>query len=287
MNSLSLEEIVRVENLTYTYPGNVKPTISSINFKVKKGEIILLCGPSSCGKTTLCRCLVGLIPHFYGGKFEGKVEVAGLDVSKHPVREIAQYVGFVGQNPESQLFSFTVEGEVAFGAINLGLSLDEVRCRINWVLKLLNLEHLKERSLRELSAGEKQKVILACTLAMTPKILVLDEPTSLLDPSSAKSLINTLVEINRKLKTTIIIVEHRLSLLLNYASKVLVMSKDGRIIDDGNPREIFSKKNLVNLGLNIPKAVKLHQELVKEGLLSYPISLTVEELADRLRRIMA
>ncbi|RLI01100.1 ABC transporter ATP-binding protein [Candidatus Bathyarchaeota archaeon] len=288
MSSLNLEEeVVKVEGLTYTYPGNIKPTLDNVYFKVRRGEFILICGPSGCGKTTLCRCLVGLIPHFYGGKFEGKVEVAGLDVSKHPVREIAQHVGFVGQNPESQLFSFTVEGEIAFGVTNLGLPLDEIKHRINWVLNLLNLKDLRERSLKELSAGEKQKVVLACTLAMTPKILVLDEPTSLLDSFSARSLINTLVEINRKFRITVIIVEHKLNLLLNHVNRVLIMSKDGRIIADDNPRRIFSGKELTNIGLNIPKIIKLHQELIEEGLLNYPISLTVEELAGRLRRIIS
>ncbi|MCX8175804.1 MAG: energy-coupling factor ABC transporter ATP-binding protein [Candidatus Bathyarchaeota archaeon] len=286
MGSLSLdEEVVKVKDLTYTYPGNTSPTLNNLHFKVKKGEFILICGPSGCGKSTLCKCLVGLIPNFYGGKFEGKVEVAGFDVTKHPVREIAQHVGFIGQNPEAQLFSFTVEGEVAFGVTNLGLPLEEVRCRVDWVLNLLNLKDLSERSVKELSSGEKQKVVLACTLAMTPSILVLDEPTSLLDPFSARSLISTLVESSRKLKITVIIVEHKLNLLLSYVDRVLVMSKDGKIIADGNPRKIFSSKSFVSTGLNIPKTIKLHQELVEEGLLSYPVSLTVEELASRLRRI--
>lgn len=287
MSNLSLdEEIIKVKDLTYTYPGNINPTLNNLHFKVRRGEFILICGPSGCGKSTLCKCLIGLIPNFYGGKFEGRVEVAGFDVTKHSVREVAQHVGFIGQNPETQLFSFTVEGEVAFGVTNLGLPLDEVKCRVDWVLNLLNLKNLRERNVKELSSGEKQKVVLACILAMTPSVLVLDEPTSLLDPFSARSLINNLVEINRKLKITVIIVEHKLNLLLNHVNRVLIMSKDGRIVADDNPRKIFSNKNLVSTGLNIPKAVKLHQELVEEGLLSYPVSLTVEELANRLRRIL-
>ncbi|MEM4450533.1 MAG: ABC transporter ATP-binding protein, partial [Nitrososphaerota archaeon] len=139
-------EIVKIEGLTFTYSGSDTPAISDINLSIEEGEFVLLLGPSGCGKSTLCRCLNGLIPHFYAGKMEGRVIVAGMDVSKTPTYVLSQHVGMVFQNPENQLFSLTVENDVAFALENLGIPRDEIRRRVDFALKAVGIEDLRKRS---------------------------------------------------------------------------------------------------------------------------------------------
>ncbi|HDO42341.1 MAG TPA: ABC transporter ATP-binding protein, partial [Candidatus Bathyarchaeota archaeon] len=204
--------IIEAKGLTYTYPFAEKPAFKNIDLKIEKGEFILLTGPSGCGKTTLCRCLNGLIPHFYGGKLEGELTVAGLKTTEHAIYEIARHVGLVFQNPENQLFALTVEKDVAFGLENLGVPRDEIRRRVDWALKITGIYELKDRAPFELSGGQQQRVAIASVLAMQPEIIVLDEPTSSLDPLSAKNILDVIHRLNKDLGITIILVEHRLDL---------------------------------------------------------------------------
>jgi len=167
--------IIKAEGLTYTYPIGTKPAFEDVSLNIEKGEFVILTGPSGCGKTTLCRCFNGLIPHFYGGKLEGEITVSGLQVSEHPIHELAQHVGMVFQNPENQLFALSVEKDVAFGLENLGVPREEIRERVDWALKMAGIYGLKDRAPYELSGGQQQRVALASVLAMQPEIIVLDE----------------------------------------------------------------------------------------------------------------
>jgi len=268
--------IIETRKLAYTYPLAEKPAFVGVNLKVERGEFILLTGPSGCGKTTLCRCFNGLIPHFYGGKLEGELIVAGLKTSEHPIHEIAQHVGLVFQNPANQLFALTVEKDVAFGLENLGLPRDEIRRRVDWALKVTGIYDLRDKAPFELSGGQQQRVAIASVLAMQPEIIVLDEPTSFLDPLSARNILEVIHHLNREIGITVILVEHRLDLAARYANRVIVM-KDGKIVLDGEPRRVFLDERVRVSGVGIPKVVKLYLTLIKDGLDLGKVPLSPEE----------
>ncbi|MEM0456204.1 MAG: ATP-binding cassette domain-containing protein [Nitrososphaerota archaeon] len=278
-------EIVKIEGLTFTYSGSDTPAISDINLSIEEGEFVLLLGPSGCGKSTLCRCLNGLIPHFYAGKMEGRVIVAGMDVSKTPTYVLSQHVGMVFQNPENQLFSLTVENDVAFALENLGIPRDEIRRRVDFALKAVGIEDLRKRSPFELSGGQQQKVAIASVLALMPKLMVLDEPTSSLDPASAKSIIETILKIRKELGTSIIMAEHRVELLADKVDRVIVMQK-GRIIKDGRPREIFVSEEMVPYGIPVPKVVSMAKGVNKYFQVFNEIPLSSEEFEQDIRRFV-
>ena len=278
-------EIVRIEGLTFTYSGFDTPALNNINLSVEEGEFVLLLGPSGCGKSTLCRCLNGLIPHFYTGKMEGKVVVAGMDVSKTPTYVLSQYVGMVFQNPENQLFSLTVENDVAFALENLGMPRDEIRRRVDFALKAVGIEELRKRSPFELSGGQQQKVAIASILALMPKLMVFDEPTSSLDPVSAKSIIETILKIRKEFGTSIIVAEHRVELLADKVDRVIVMHK-GRIVKDGSPREVFLSEEMIPYGVPVPKVVSMAKGVNKYFRVFNEIPLSSEEFEQGIRRFL-
>jgi len=275
--------IIETKTLTYTYPGGTKPSIRDVSIKIEKGEFTLITGPSGCGKTTLCRCFNGLIPHFYQGDMKGEVTVAGLKVEEHPIYELAIHVGLVFQNPENQLFALSVEKDVAFGLENLGVQREEMRKRVEWALKLAGIYDLRERAPHELSGGQQQRVAIAAVLAMQPEVIVLDEPTSFLDPLGAKKIFEVIYELNKKLGITILLVEHRLDLTAKYADHIIMM-EEGKVILDGEPRKILSSEEARLIGVGIPKATRLYQILRKDGIkLGNTIPLSSDEMATLLR----
>jgi len=274
--------IIETKNLTYTYPGASKPSIVDVSIKVEKGEFVLITGPSGCGKTTLCRCFNGLVPHFYQGELNGEIHVAGEDTLKHHTYEMAKHVGLVFQNPENQLFALSVEKDVAFGLENMGVPREEMREKVDWALNQTGIYDLRERSPHEISGGQQQRVAIASVLAMEPEIIVLDEPTSFLDPLSAEKIFEVIYELNKKQGITVILVEHRLDLTAKYADHLIVMD-GGKVRFEGNPREILTMEETRLLGIGIPKATLLYQMLKKDGLnLSGNTPLSSEELADQL-----
>ena len=256
--------LIEAKNLTFTYAGREKPSIEDVNLSIDKGEFVILTGPSGCGKTTLCRCFNGLIPHFYNGELKGEVTVAGLKVDEHPTYELACHVGMVFQNPENQLFALSVEKDVAFGLENLGLPREEIRRRVDWAMKMAGIYELRERAPYELSGGQQQRVAIASILAMQSEVMVLDEPTSFLDPLGAKQIFDVIYRLNQELGITIILVEHRLDLAAGYATRVIVMN-NGKIVLDGSPREVLSSEEAKLLGIGIPKATRLYQILKNDG----------------------
>jgi len=274
--------VIETRNVTYTYPGAPKPSIADVSINIEKGEFTLITGPSGCGKTTLCRCFNGLIPHFYQGEMKGETIAAGLNVSEHPICELAKHVGLVFQNPENQLFALSVEKDVAFGLENLGVPREEMRQRVGEVLNLTGIYDLRERGPSELSGGQQQRVAIASVLAMQPEVVVLDEPTSFLDPLSAKKIFEVIRNLNRKLGITVVLVEHRLDLTARYADHIIVMD-EGKVVLDGNPHEILCSEEARLIGIGIPKATRLYQMLKKDGLkLGNTIPLSSEEMASML-----
>jgi energy-coupling factor transporter ATPase len=274
--------IIETKNLTYTYPGAAKPSIVDVSLKVEKGEFVLITGPSGCGKTTLCRCFNGLVPHFYQGDLKGEITVAGEDVLKHHTYEMAKHVGLVFQNPENQLFALSVEKDVAFGLENNGVPREEIRKKVDWALNQTGIYDLRERSPHEISGGQQQRVAIAAVLAMEPEIIVLDEPTSFLDPLSAEKIFDVIYDLNRKQGITVILVEHRLDLTAKYTNHLIVMD-EGKVRFEGNPREIFNTEETRLIGVGIPKAALLYQMLKKDGLsVGDNTPLSSDELADQL-----
>ena len=278
--------VIETKKLTYTYPGGTKPSIRDVSIKIEKGEFVLITGPSGCGKTTLCRCFNGLIPHFYQGELKGEVFVTGLKVAEHPIYELAKHVGLVFQNPENQLFALSVEKDVAFGLENLGMAREEIRKRVNWAMKLTGIYELRERAPNELSGGQQQRVAIASVLAMQPEVIVLDEPTSFLDPLGAKKIFEVIYELNRKLGITVVLVEHRLDLTARYADHIIIMD-NGKVVLEGKPREILSSEEARLIGVGIPKATRLYQILRKDGVkLGGTVPLCSEEMAAMLREAL-
>jgi energy-coupling factor transport system ATP-binding protein len=277
--------IIDAKALTYTYPIGPKPAFEDVTIKIEKGDFVILTGPSGCGKTTLCRCFNGLIPHFYGGKLEGEITVTGLHVTKHPIHELAQHIGLVFQSPENQLFALSVEKDIAFGLENLGIPRKEIRSRVDWALKTIDIYELKDRAPYELSGGQQQRVAIASVLAMQPKVIVLDEPTSFLDPLAAKNILEVINNLKKDLGITIILVEHRLDLAAKYANRVLVMDK-GKVILDSNPKDVFSSEEVRLVGVGIPKATRLYQTLKANGIDLKKIPLCSEEASKTIREAL-
>lgn len=275
--------IIEADNLTYYYPGSSKPVLANISLNVEKGDFLLITGPSGSGKSTLVRTFNGLIPHLFGGRFEGRVLVKGRDTRYCNVAELSKTVGIVFQDPENQILTLSVEREIAFGLENLGLPGEVIRERIEKVLKDLNIAHLRERIPIELSVGEQQKVIVASIIAMKPEVLVFDEPTAHMDPLSALKFLKLIHGLNMR-GYTIVVVEHRLDLVAKYANKIIILN-NGRIVAKGEPRNILPSDIAEECGVDIPRYVRFFKRISDLAKISrYPIS--DEEAAEILREVL-
>ena len=277
--------IIDIQGLSYSYPGIDNLTLRTIDLAIDKGEFVVFTGPSGCGKTTLCRCFNGLIPHFYGGTLKGNITVAGLTVNDHPISDMAQHVGFVFQSPENQLFALSVEKDVAFGLENLALPREDIRKRVEWAMDIVGITDLRDKAPYELSGGQQQKVAIASILTMKPELVVLDEPTSFLDPLASKNLFEIIGKLNKELKLTMILVEHRLDLLSGYANRVVVMDK-GQIIADGAPKSILHSSEVELLGIGLPKVIRLHKLLEENGIVLGEPPLSIEEFVRQVRAVV-
>lgn len=242
--------LIDIRGVSFRYGQDHEPALDNVDLQVNKGEFVVITGPSGCGKSTLCRCLNGLIPRSTEGDFSGEVTSCGMKARDHEVHELASMIAMVFQNPDNQLFTNTVESEIAFGPENLGLSVDEIDARIDSALSTAGIRHLRSRLIDELSGGEKQRVALAAAMAMKPEVLVLDEPTSELDPKGAFDLIEALKRLNDRAGMTIVLVEHRIERLLDAAHRLIVMDK-GRIVYDGTPESVFDN-DLESMGVCEP-----------------------------------
>lgn len=265
----------------FTYAGATRPSLEEISLTIEEGETVLLAGSSGSGKSTLLRSLNGLIPHMYPGKTVGTVRVNGFDVSTTSTTELATKIGFLFQNPENQIFMFSVRRDVAFGPENLGLPREQIRSRVEEALVLMNITELADRAPHELSEGQKQRVALAGVLAMRPKILVLDEPLSLLDPKTAVMLVELLSDIKRRMSLTLLIVEHRLELLANLLDRMVVLHH-GTILGDGPLRDIIVSDRIKAAGVRIPAVVRLGGILEKNGLGFDSSPISPDELVAQL-----
>ncbi|MFI5404727.1 MAG: energy-coupling factor ABC transporter ATP-binding protein [Candidatus Gagatemarchaeaceae archaeon] len=273
-----MKNILVSQKLNFRYPDAPRKAVVDFDLTVGEGEIVVLAGPSGCGKSTLLRAMNGLIPHMYSGEYSGDVTVAGRSVKGSTMRELAQTVGFLFQNPENQIFMFTVERDIAFGLENLGVPRPEMRKRVDEAIGLLGIEALSQRAPHELSDGQKQRVALAGVLAMRPKLIILDEPTSLLDPKTAMELVDLVGRLRKELGTTFLVVEHRLDLLVKVADRMVVMNQGAKVLD-GTPREVLFGEEAEGYGVAVPAVTQLQKMLAKDGLGKTDSLLDPEELA--------
>jgi energy-coupling factor transport system ATP-binding protein len=260
-----LNPLISLNDLTYTYPGAESPALVHSTLEIAEGQFVLAAGPSGSGKSTLLRCLNGLVPHFSGGTVRGEITVAGLDPVTAGPQTLSQTVGFVAQNPEGQFVLDRVEDEIAFALENAALPRAEMHQRVEDILRLLDLNALRNRSLAMLSGGEKQRVAIAAALALRPRVLMLDEPTSQLDPQSAEDVLEALVRLNQTLGLTIVLAEHRLERVLPYVDQLIYLEADSPVLS-GRPRDVLTRIPLTPPVITLGKALGWS-----------PLPLTVEE----------
>lgn len=235
-----MSPIVDFSSVTVTYSGAAQPTLLDVNLQIDEGELALVVGETGSGKSTLLRAINGLVPHFTGGTLAGRVTVAGRDTSTHRPRDLADVVGVVPQDPLSSFITDTVEEELAYGMECLGIAPDIMRRRVEETLDLLGLADVRNRPLLNLSGGQRQRVAIGAVLTSHPRVLVLDEPTSALDPGAAEEVLSTLQRLVHDLGITVILAEHRLERVLEYADRVVHVPGAGRPIVIGTPQEIMA-----------------------------------------------
>ncbi|MCY0954095.1 ABC transporter ATP-binding protein, partial [Streptomyces sp. H27-S2] len=232
--------MIRFEQVSVTYEGADAPSLRGVDLEVPEGELTLLVGPSGVGKSTLLGTVSGLVPHFTGGRLSGRVTVAGRDTRTHRPRELADVVGTVGQDPLAHFVTDVVEDELAYGMESLGLAPAVMRRRVEETLDLLGLNELRDRPIATLSGGQQQRVAIGSVLTPHPKVLVLDEPTSALDPAAAEEVLAVLQRLVHDLGTTVLMAEHRLERVVQYADRVLLLPAPGAPPVLGTPAGIMA-----------------------------------------------
>jgi energy-coupling factor transport system ATP-binding protein len=271
-----LMAVIELKDVTFKYQLAKETILENISFSIEKGEFVALVGRNGVGKTTLCSIMRGLIPTFHTGTMSGQVLLNGLDISDMSIGDIALHVGFVFQNPFVQVSGVkqTVFEEVAYGLENLGVERSEIIRRVEEMLIQLNIDHLRFKHPMQLSGGQSQRVALASVLVMDPEILIIDEPTSQLDPQGTEEVFET-IRLLKERKKTIILVEHKVDWVAEYADRVIVIN-DKRIVKDASAKEVFSDPMLLETGNNLPQvallALKL-RELGKTDLRQIPTTL--------------
>ena len=231
--------MINFENVDFRYDGAEEPVLSALTLRIPEGEMCLVIGPSGSGKTTLLRMINGLVPHFTGGTVSGTVSVADRSTAHHRPRDLADLVGFVGQDPFAGFVADTVEDELAYAMESLGVPTDIMRRRVEETLDLLGLTALRRRALRGLSGGEAQRVAIGAAMTAHPRVLVLDEPTSALDPSAAEDVLASLQRLVHDLGVTVVLAEHRLERVAQYADRVVLVPGGGRPVIVGTPADVL------------------------------------------------
>lgn len=266
------EPYISIRDLSFTYAQGLRPAISDINLDIKRGEYVALVGLNGAGKTTLGLCLNGIIPHMLMGEQVGTVRVDDLDPGVVPVREVARLVGMVFDNPEFQMSQITAAEEVAMGLENLGVPYEEMLPRIAAALEVVGLTGYDERSPMGLSGGQQQRLAIAATLAMRPQILFMDEPTSNLDPLGKEEVFEIARRLNRDEGMTVIVAEHEVEVLAEYADRIIVLH-EGKIAIQGTPAEVFSQvAAMAELGLRVPQVTEFARSLAGDAATGLPVT---------------
>ena len=275
----------KIENVNYKYPLEEKQVLKNINIEIKKGEFWAIIGKNGSGKTTFCNMLRRFVPDFYKGELTGTITLEDKELKDYSQKELVQKIGFVFQNPFTQISGVkdTVFDEIAYGLENLGLYKEEIISRVEKILKLLEIEKLRDRNPYDLSGGQKQRVALASIIAMDPDILVIDEPTSQLDPKGTEDIFK-IINLMANEGKTIILVEHKLELIAEYAENILVLD-EGEIILSGKAEEVLNNKILLEKEIGMTQYSILAYELEKSGKVELEeIPITKEKTVELLKK---
>ena len=274
----------KIENVNYKYPLENKQVLKNINIEIKKGEFWAVIGKNGSGKTTFCNMLRRFVPDFYKGELTGKITLEDKELKDYSQKELVQKIGFVFQNPFTQISGVkdTVFEEIAYGLENLGLEKEEIS-KVEKILKLLEIEKLRDRNPYDLSGGQKQRVALASIIAMDPDILVIDEPTSQLDPKGTEDIFK-IINLMANEGKTIILVEHKLELIAEYAQNILVLD-EGEIILSGKAEEVLNNKILLEKEIGMTQYSILAYELEKARKVEFEeIPITKEKTLELLKK---
>jgi len=275
----------KIENVNYKYPLEDKQALKNINIEIKKGEFWAVIGKNGSGKTTFCNMLRRFVPDFYKGELTGTITLEDKELKDYSQKELVQKIGFVFQNPFTQISGVkdTVFDEIAYGLENLGLYKEEIISRVEKILKLLEIEKLRDRNPYDLSGGQKQRVALASIIAMDPDILVIDEPTSQLDPKGTEDIFK-IINLMANEGKTIILVEHKLELIAEYAQNIIVLD-EGEIILSGKAEEVLNNKILLEKEIGMTQYSILAYELEKSGKVEFEeIPITKEKTVELLKK---
>ena len=275
----------KIENVNYKYPLENKQVLKNINIEIKKGEFWAVIGKNGSGKTTFCNMLRRFVPDFYKGELTGKITLEDKELKDYSQKELVQKIGFVFQNPFTQISGVkdTVFEEIAYGLENLGVEKEEIISKVEKILKMLEIEKLRDRNPYDLSGGQKQRVALASIIAMNPDILVIDEPTSQLDPKGTEDIFK-IINLMANEGKTIILVEHKLELIAEYAQNILVLD-EGEIILSGKAEEVLNNKILLEKEIGMTQYSILAYELEKERKVELKeIPITKEKIVELLKK---
>lgn len=270
---------IECKNVSYTYPLADKPAIKNLNLQIEKGKLYGIVGENGSGKTTLCSILRGFIPNFYKGTLSGEILIQGKPLPSYK-DQIAKKIGYVFQNPFTQISGIksTVFEEVAYGLENFGVDVTEIEEKVLNIMELTDIMDLAEKSPFELSGGQMQRVALASVIVLNPEILIIDEPTSQLDPQSTESIFKIIKKLKERDKT-IILVEHKIDLLAEYSDEMIVLY-DSNVIKQGKSREVLSDISLKKYGIKLPQVTLLGEKLREAGLLIDELPITKQQLLD-------
>jgi energy-coupling factor transport system ATP-binding protein len=281
------DTILKVENLSYRYRGAKQKAFQNINFEVNKGEFLCIIGPNGSGKSTLCNALVGLIPFYFEGSMKGNVLVNGQNSKESSIAKLSSEIGLVFQNPFNQLSytAGTVEEELAYGLGNKGVSREDMKQRVAKVSKMMRIDHILHKNPLELSGGQVQRVAFGSTFIMEPKILVLDECTTQLDPLGSEEIFDIVKGLNKN-GITVVMVDHDMERVARCANRILVL-EDGKQIALDTPEKIFGNPEIVSHHIGVPDYVPICQELKQQGLLQGAVEVeeqpTIQAVKEALR----
>jgi energy-coupling factor transport system ATP-binding protein len=278
--------MIEISGLTFTYAGASSPALRQVDLSVERGQLCAIVGANGAGKTTLCYALTGFVPHFYRGSLTGSIRLAGREVTKSPPADLVGEVGLVFQNPFNQITGarFTVREEIAFGLENLGVPRQEMVERLEEALDITGLTEVAERSPFALSGGQQQRLAIASVIAMRPRLLVLDEPTSQLDPAGTRDVFAALRAMTARGETTIVLTELKLALVAAFADRVVALA-EGCVVADGEPRQILASETMQTYGIGETRYTQAARRALQSGLApaDRPLPVTLDQAVGFLR----